>query len=150
MALTTKTLIDTFLQTEISANDLLVHFESILQLRKKYGKQLFTPRIMDSIKEVEPTTHTIIQILAKYNKDTLVDIKYLISYIKKNVKTYIPNFVITSPTKNQTETVTKQIHKRFPDSSVSKKDTIDLGITIAWEWWHYKRNLDQDIQKLLG
>ena len=131
MALTTKTLIDTLLQTGISANDLLVHFESILLLRKKYGKQLFTSRIMESIQKVEPTTYAIIQTLSHYNKHNLADIKYLVSYIRKNVKAYIQNFVITAPTKNQTETITQHIHKRFPDSSVSKKDTIDLGITIA-------------------
>jgi len=149
MALTTATLIDTFLQTGISPNDLLVHFESILLLRKKYGKQLYTSRIVKSIEQAEPTTYAIIQILSHYNKHSSIAIKYLISYIKKNIKTYVENFTIIAPTKKQTETITQYLHNKFPNSSINTQDTIDLGITIAGEWWHYKRNLDQDIQKLL-
>jgi len=150
MALTTATLIDTFLQTGISPNDLLIHFEAILLLRKKYGKQIYTSRIIENIQQADPTTYAIIQILVHYNKHTILNLKYLISYIRKNIKNYIPNFTITAPTKYTTETITKHINKQFPNNSINTQDTIDIGISIAGEWRHYKRNLNQDIQKLLG
>ena len=150
MSLNTSILVDTLLQTDITPNDLIVYFDSIIKLIKKYWKTVYTTQMLAILKEADITIYLLLEILIKYKKQNIADIAHLSKSIQQKSKNYIPTFTIHIPKKQYKEAIEKNIKKVFPNSQIQTQENIELGVSISWEWRHYKRDIDQDIQKLLG
>lgn len=147
MRTTNKTLAETFLQTWIPTNDLVSYFDIIIKLFKKYKKRIFDKEILDIIKGINEELYSILVILQHYNKKTLISIKNIISEIKQLSKDYTPTFTVNSIEENKD--IEQLLEKKFPKCSVKKRDNLEVWVYIHWEWRYYKRNIDQDLQKLL-
>lgn len=149
MAFSTSVLIDTLLQTEITPNELLAHFDAIIMLLKKYGKAVYTPKMMTIIKVTDTSIYWLIKLLIHYKKQNIADIKSIAKYIQQKSPNYISTFTVQVPKEQCVPPIQDFITKKFPNSQIQKQSNIDLWISVSWSWWHYKRNIDQDIQKLL-
>lgn len=149
MSLPSSVLITTLLDTDITPNELVVYFDTIILLIKKYWKKIYTPTMMSSIKEADISVYTILQLLLYYKKQKISDISGLSRGIQQGNIDYMPRFTVSAPEAHYQETIKKNIKKNFPTSQIRTSSNIDLWVSISWEWWHYKRNLDQDIQKIL-
>ncbi len=150
MTHTIYSLSDTIVRSGIPVNDIVTYLETILVLRKKYGKKIYHTDMIDLIKKAEPWVASLLHLLIVYNIIENNDIKQLCRAIKQQSKQYISQFNVFIPKEKYLTPIQEKLEKKFPHSKVNKQTNIDVGIEITWEWRHYKRNLDQDIEKLLG
>lgn len=150
MTHTVSSLTTILLQSEIPANTLIEYLEGILVLRKKYGKKIYSKEMMTSIEDIDHWFASLLRLLVVHNAKESKDIKQIIRQIKQQSSNYKEHFTILTPKDKYTENIEKNIHHMFPNSSITHHSNIDVWIEISWEWWHYKRHLDQDIEKLLG
>jgi hypothetical protein len=150
MPLQSSSLITTLLETDLSPNNIVLYFLSIIALTKKYWKKLYSEKILNNIQAVEPILYSLLKILLHYKKSSISDIQHIIQSIQKQDSAYIPTFTVYIPQQQHTNTIEHYIKNKFPNSQTNIKSSIDLWISIVGEWRHYNRNIDQDIQKLLG
>jgi len=150
MNTTIHSLTQHLLQSAISADDLVAYLEGVLVLRKKYGRKIYTKDIINLITSIDPWFASLLRLLLIHNAHHNKDIKQICRQIKQHSKKYTPRFTVSAPKEEYTHPVKEKIQTAFPDSHVSITSHIDVGIEISGEWRHYKRNLDQDIEKLLG
>lgn len=136
--------------SDIPANDIINYLEIISLLRKKYGKKIYQQYMIDIIQKVEPWIASLIRLLVIHNATENNDIKQLCRTIKYHNKKYISQFEVFIPKDKYLDPIQKKLQKKFPQSTIYKQTNIDMGVEIRWEWRYYKRNLDQDIEKLLG
>lgn len=149
MRINNQTLVQTFLNTTIKTNDLIVYFDIIIKLIKKYKKKLIIPDVLVIIKSVDDNLYTLLMILDHYDKLSISSVKTIISEIKTQSKEYVPTFTVNIIEHSQKHDIEKLLTDKFPKCTVKKNQNIDLWAYIHWEWWYYKRNIDQDLQKLL-
>lgn len=149
MSLSPSVLIDTLLNADIKPNDLIMYFDVIILLIKKHWKKIYTSAMMKTIQKGDNNVYVLLQILVHYKKQTIADINYLSKCIKSQSKDYMPSFTVSIPKEKYQTSIEKNIKKNFPTSQIHTTSNIDLWVSISWEWRHYKRNLDQDIQKIL-
>lgn len=150
MTHTVSALTQRLLQSDIPANDLVAYLEGILLLDKKYGKKIYSKRILTSIEDIDSWFASLLRLLPSHNAKNRKDIKQMIRHIKQKSSNYKQNFTIFTPQDKYTEHIEKSITQIFPNSTITRQKNIHVWIEIAWEGWHYKRHLDQDIEKLLG
>lgn len=150
MTYTVNSLAHTLLQSEIPDNMLIAYMEGLLVLRKKYGKKIYSKEILTSIEHIDTWFASLLRLLVVHSAKESKDIKQIIRQIKQQSDNYKQHFTILTPKEKYTENIEKNIHHMFPNSSVTRHSNIDVWIEISWEGWHYKRHLDQDIEKLLG
>lgn len=149
MSLSPSVLVDTLLDADIKPNDLIMYFDVIILLIKKHWKKIYTPAMMQVIQQADNNIYMLLQLLVHYKQQTIADINYLSKRIKSTSKDYMPSFTISIPKEQYQKNIEENIKKNFPTSQIHATSNIDLGVSISWEWRHYKRNLDQDIQKIL-
>lgn len=149
MTHTLHSLNDVFLHSEIPANDLIRFLEIVLALRKKYGKALYHKKNIESVANVDPWIASILRLLALHKATNSIHIKQLCKLIKQQKQPYIPQFTVCIPRENYLSPIQEKIINKFPHSNIHTQSNIDVGVEIHGEWRHYKRNLDQDIEKLL-
>lgn len=136
------------LELELPSNDLVSYFYIISKLIKKYWKRVFSTGVLDSIKESDINTYVLLQILYKYKKIKLSDIKNLIKETKEH-KDYLPSFEINMIETSQKYNIQEKLQIKFPKSYIKTNKNLDLWILVKWEGWYYKRNIDQDLEKIL-
>ncbi len=137
------------LECDITSNDLITYFGILIKLLKKHKKRLLDSSILDIIKEQDNNLYNLINIFKHYNKLDTTSIKNISTEIKKQSSDYIPTFavnIIEHPKKND---VVERLQSKFPKCEVKQYDGFEIGAYISGEWWYYKRNIDQDLQKLL-
>lgn len=144
----TQEIKDKILESWISPNDLVAYFEIIIKLIKKYWKKLKTEKFLNVIETWDSVTYYLLKILSNYKKDKINDIKNIIKEIKKS-ESYKSSFhvnMIETPTKYD---IQEKLNLKFPQSNIETNKNIDLWIFIHGEWRYYKRNIDQDLEKIL-
>lgn len=142
----TESTIDHMLSIEIPHNDLVSYLEIIVKLQKRYGKNFYHPKILSCIKDIDKETYIL---LHETQKLTTKDIQKLIIQIKKTSSSYVPTFTICTPRNDYKKALEEQIGHHFTQYNTQYQEDINLWVTVSWEWRYYKRNIDQDIQKLL-
>lgn len=135
-------------ESSLSANDVVFYFEIIARLIKKYWQKLQAPQIENTIKQCDEKIYFLLQVLQKYKKNNISDIKTIIKEIK-NKSEYNPSFEINMIGTSTKYDIEERIQKKFPQSKIKTNKNIDLWIFIHWEWRYYKRNIDQDLEKVL-
>lgn len=149
MRISNQALTKTFLETDIASNDLVVYFDILIKLLKKYKKRLLDSNILEIIKTNDETLYTFIILLKHHNKLDITSIKSISTEIKKQSTDYTPTFtvnIIKNPKEND---IVEKLKSKFQNCEIKKQDWFELGAYISGEWWYYKRNIDQDLQKLL-
>lgn len=149
MRINNQKLAQIFLNTSIKTNDLITYFDISIKLIKKYKKKLVLSDVLSIIKNVDENLYTIIMILNYYDKLNISSIKNIVSEIKQQSKEYSPTFNVNIIEHSQKHDIEKLLTDKFPKCTVKKNQNLDLWAYIHWEWWYYKRNIDQDLQKLL-
>lgn len=149
MYFTNKQFIETITSTGVSTNQIVDYLKIVSLLIKKYWRIIYSTQFLETIKNNFIEVYNIINILKKTNKHSLLSIKKLISILKKNTD-YKENFQIEIQENENYEKVKNYINSKFESSSVEQKSAENISIKISWEWWYYKRNLDQDIEKLIS
>jgi len=149
MRITNKALSQIFLDWWIAVNDLILYLEASMKLLKKYKKKLILSDILSVIKDVDKNLYSIVIILQYYEELDISSIKNIIKEIKQESKDYVPTFTINIIEQSQKYNIEDLLNKKFPKCSVKKNQNLDVWAFIHWEWWYYKRNIDQDLQKLL-
>ncbi len=150
MTHTPYSLSETILHSDIPVNDIINYLEAIFVLRKKYGKKIYQQQMIDLIEKIEPWVASLIRLIIIHNATENSNIKQLCRTIKQHNKKYISQFKVFVPQEKYLIPIQEKLQKKFPQSTIHKQTNIDVGIEISGEWRHYKRNLDQDIEKLLG
>lgn len=144
-----RSLVDLLVQSPIATNQLIQYLEVILLLLKKYGKRLYRPSILQAIHSIEPWIASLLRLLHTYAISTPYAIQQLCTTIKRRRTDYIPQFTVFSPKEEYVSHIQHQLQQQFSQCRVHHQPTLEVGIEITGEWWHYKRHLDQDIEKLL-
>ena len=129
-------------------NELIAHFQVLAKLLKKYGKRLFSPTMLEVIKKSDVAVHGLLCLLVLYKKSNLLAINNTIKELKKRPD-YVPNFDIYIIEDSSKQAIQDKITSKFPGSVLNLHQNINLWIEINWEGWHYKRNIDQDLQRIL-
>ncbi|MDD3262561.1 MAG: hypothetical protein PHR61_01835 [Candidatus Absconditabacteria bacterium] len=149
MRISNQALTKTFLEADIASNDLVLYFDILIKLLKKHKKRLLDSNILEIIKANDETLYTFIILLKHHNKLDISSIKSISTEIKKQSKDYIPTFtvnIIKNPKEND---IVEKLKSKFQNCEIKKQDGFELGAYISGEGWYYKRNIDQDLQKLL-
>lgn len=136
------------LELGLPSNDLVLYFQIISKLIKKYWKRIFSTSVLDCIREADVNTYVLLQILHKHKKFKLSDIKSLVKDTKEN-KDYLPSFEINMIETSQKYNIQEKLQIKFPKSYIKTNKNLDLWILVKWEGRYYKRNIDQDLEKIL-
>ncbi len=145
-----SSLLQYILNPSLPLEDLLSYLESIIVLRKKYGIRIFRASFLDRLAKIDDTLWILLRLLHRYHITTPRALRTLIHDIHVYHPGYMPTFTILTPKDTYATKLKTYLQQRFPDSTIKDDKYFDVGLEILWEGWHYKRNLDQDIEKLLG
>ncbi len=138
-----------FIESDITSNDLVAYFDVLIKLFKKYKKKILNTNILEIINTQDNKLYTIIKLLEHYNKLDISSIKNISTEIKKQSSDYTPTFTVNIIKHPKKDDVVNRLQSKFPKCGVNQQDWFELGAYISGEWWYYKRNIDQDLQKLL-
>lgn len=133
---------------DMSSNELIGYFQIVNTLIKKYGKRLLSPKIINIVQQADPNVYGLLLILIHHKKNKTIAIQNIIKQLKTNAD-YIPNFEVHMIEDSHKHSIQDKIKERFPWSVVHVHHNIDLWVSVSGEWWHYKRNIDQDLKKIL-
>ena len=127
-----------------SIKDFREAINAIKTLQKKYGEKIKNDTLQKIIKETDPTTHTLLAMLIKTNSYNTQSIQTLYALIKKHKELHsdIVEVKVTSWTN------TKDIEQKH--GKLETQETHKIGISIKKGESIYKRDLDNDVNKLLS
>lgn len=144
----------TFLEQHISNLGKDPHFaeyvKTISILFKKYKKNIFLSDYKISIKKHNENIRNFIEFLWNHGFRNKKDIETLVKTIESQSTT--PKFMLQVQKPSQ-QSIHKKIDtvlkKDFATYTLEDNDYSKLGIQIKWNGYHYKRNLDSDLDILL-
>lgn len=148
MIISNKELSKILLQSDIPTNDLVNYFHIIIKLIKKYWSKIFTTKTIKNIQSIDSQISTLLEIIQKYNKNNISEIKSLIKILKES-QWYIPSFEVNMIEMSEKYYIHQKLKSKFQKSNIKTNKNIDLWIFVSWEWRYYKRNIDQDLEKIL-
>jgi len=156
MKTTNKELINILLWAWIKPNLLVNSFAIVWKLIKKHGRTLFADKYISEISDVDQNIWSLIAILKSTNKVKYQDTKVLLKLTKSLADDYNKEFNIISDSTQHNETVKSHLDTKFQNSKINtqiasnESDCDHLGVRISWEWRYFKKDLDSDLEKLLG
>jgi len=150
MFISNETLVNQYFENPTDGKDFLRYFMIIQQMIKKYGKRCFdlSPHL-ESLQKYSPETYTIIVVLKKLNKLETKDINQIITLLKKKYSDIKKEFVIKTGKENWIKIWTF-VTDTFKNVDLDYQDSSKIGIDVKWEGYRYKRDLERDLNLLLG
>jgi hypothetical protein len=150
MKKTNTDLIWILLWSGISVNRLVDYLFIVWKLIKKHGKLLYTEKYIKEVSDIDQNIWNLIFILKKTNKISYFDIKNLIYTLKQNSYDYNSEFIVKSDSKDHNDKIISHLNTKFKNSDINS-DIIDhIWIDVSGEWRYYKKDLDWDLNKILG
>jgi len=150
MKITNTHLIGILLWSGIQANLLVDSLFVIWKLIKQNGKMLYTDKYIKEISTANKDIWELILILKKTGKTSYQDTKNLINMIKTKSSNYKLEFSVNSNSKDHNDEIKSKLNKQFKDSNINTDVIDDIWINVSGEWRYYKKNLDADLDKILG
>jgi len=150
MKTTNTNLINILLWAWIKPNMLVDSFSIIAKLIKKHGKMLFTEKYIQEISQVASNLWNLISILKAVHKIDYKDMKSLILMTKRLADNYSPEFQISSDSNDHNQKLKDYINTKFQESNINTNVLDKIWVSVSWEWRYYKRDLDSDLEKILG
>lgn len=150
MKTTNTELINAILWSWVQANDLVNSFVVVWKLIKKHGRMLFTETYITEISNADQNIWNIISILKSVDKTWYQDLKTLIDMTKSLSKDYRPEFNISSDSQSHNDELKSHISTKF-DSATTNTDVVEKSwVSISWEGRYFKKDIDSDLDKILG
>lgn len=150
MFISNETLVSQYLDAYIKGKDFLRSFMLIKQMLKKYGKRSFDiPVYLESLKKHSPETYEIVMLLKSLNKLEIKHINQITGLLKKKYSESKKEFLVMTE-KNTQHKVWSFVSDAFKNVEIDYQDSSTVWIDVKWEWYRYKRDLDRDLNLLLG
>ncbi len=143
-----STIIQGLLEEKITPNVLVKYLLLIMKLKQRYGSLVDTKEFCTMIEKLDPKLNLVINLLSKTQKLTMKDIKKMIYEVKRLPEYHIELSVAVEKTVLD-ETV-EYLQEKLPDSKVIPTEVSEVGVSVSWWGWHYKKSFDQDVEKLLA
>jgi len=147
---TDKQFVNKLTSIDLPINKLVDNIQVVVFLVKKYWRVVFSKDYLDLIKKVSPDTGNMLVALKLANKHKIVSLRNIIGLLKKDFDDYKESFIVEVDTKEQYESVSWFLEKRFVGWKSLEKKSDMWNVKVSWEWRYYKRWLEQDIVKLLN
>ncbi len=136
------------LEENITPNALVKYLVLIVKLKQRYGSLVDTREFCTMLKKLDTNLVLVVKLLSKTQKLTIKYIKALIDDIKK-LPDYQIELSVAVEDAEREETVA-YLQKKLPDSKIIIEENSEVGVSVSWEWWHYKKSFNQDVEKLLA
>jgi len=147
--LTNEQLANHFLTIQQPINDIVVYLTVCQKLLKNYGKIVYSSAYFSLVTHISPELKNFLLILKASKKDSSEDIKHLIRIIKEKSSDYHPEFVVKTDSSDHYQQISSFLDTTFTNNTITQHTSKWNSIRVSWEWWYYKRWLEQDIKKLL-
>jgi hypothetical protein len=150
MFISNETLVNKYFDTSIQEKDFLRYFLLIKQLIKTYGKRsLDTATYLESLKKHSSETYEIVMLLKSMNKLELKHINQITLLLKKKYADTKKEFSITTDKDTQNQ-IGSFVTDTFKNVDLTYQDSSKVGVDVKGEGYRYKRDLDRDLNLLLG
>lgn len=151
MFISNETLVNHYFDAYIKEDkDFLRYFMLIKQMIKKYGKRsLDISTYLESLKKHSSETYQIVMLLKSLDKLEIRNINQIIILLKKRYAESKKEFAVTTE-KNIQKQVGSFVTDTFKNVDLDYQDSSKVGIDVKWEGYRYKRDLDRDLNLLLG
>ncbi len=151
-------LINIILSSWVKPNLLVNSFVIVWKLIKKHGRMLFTEKYISEISSVDQNIWNLLSVLKSVNKVKYQDIKLLVKSTKTLADDYQLEFKVVSDSDNHNDELKAHIDTKFQNAIINtginkqsdQADINHLWVNISWEWRYFKKDLDSDLEKLLG
>jgi len=111
---------------------------------------LYTEKYIKEILISDKNIWELLSILKKTDKIKYQDTKNLINMIKTKSSNYKLEFSVNSNSNDHNDEIKSKLNKQFKDSNINTDVIDDIWINVSGEWRYYKKNLDADLDKILG
>jgi len=122
MRIGNQSLAKTFIESDITSNDLIAYFDVLIKLFKRYKKKILNTNILEIIKTQDNKLYTIIKLLEHYNKLDIVSIKNISTEIKKQSSDYTPTFTVNIIKHPKKDDIINRLQSKFPKCEVNQQD----------------------------
>lgn len=129
-------------------DSLISLIDQSLALLKQYGRNLKTPKNIETIRNIDSKLADFLVLMddiGKLNKKNLTKIKFI---LKNSGKDYKKQFVLTT-NKDISNEINSSLNQKFGDVALSYQQSSTVWLALKWEGYYFKRNIDWDIDKLL-
>lgn len=140
-------LVEKFQDQDLQA--LLETFDVIWVLFKKYWKKLLLTNIFSAIEKIDANVAWFIKLLNNLWKLNSQDLNSLTKLLKSKCTTYTHEFTLKSWSNKVYNEVNNYVSNKFENFEINLSHADDVGIAFSWEWFYYKRSLDNDLDKLV-
>lgn len=148
--ITNSKFINNYLNDYNDIDELINYFNIIKLLIKKYWLKVVSQEFISKISIVDTKLVDFIKLLDLVWKLNLKTINEITRLIKNKRIDYTKTFVLKWQSVNNLESKVDNIIKsKLNKSQVSVVDSNSLWLEVNWEWMYYKRNIDDDLNKLL-
>lgn len=122
-------------------------FETVFVISKKYSKLLSLSGFMNVIKDTNKDLFDLIILLKEIKKLNNRDLKWIVNQIKKDSQKNEKSIKVSvkSEFKNLIE---NNLKEKFNNSQIYINNQSELWITVNWNWMIYKRNIENDLNKI--
>lgn len=140
--------LDIILQTGISVNELDWYFSVILKLSTNYGLIIFSNDYLSIISQQNKTVSDLLILLKKIWYVNYKQIKQLHNIIVRH-SDYKPSFVLELDDKRFEKDIETHLSDKFWKIDFIHKEYKWEWLKINWWDWYFKKDIDQDIDKIL-
>ncbi len=141
-------IIEGLLAEKITPNALVKYLVLIVKLKQRYGSLVDTKEFCAMMEKMDAKLVLVVKVLSKTQKLTIKAIKTLI-YTTKKLPNYQVELSVAVEDTERDEAVA-YLQKKLPESKIIPTEVSEVGVSVSWEWWHYKKSFDQDVEKLLA
>lgn len=149
MKLSQKKLLDILLESSLSVNELSEYFDIIVQLSFNYGVVLFSQEFLSIISSQNKIIWDLLIILKRIKCISQKDLKSFHRFLL-NHKDYDLTFTLQFNDKNIREDIHNYLNEKFGKVDIFNKPYEWDWVKIKWWDWYFKKDMDQDINKILG
>ncbi len=149
MRITNWQLVEIMLADNVDPNILVRNLEVGVKLIKKYGKALFADMHIAAVKEVAKDVYMLLIVLRHAKKTDISSVKAVISLVKQRSDRYTWEYKVNSDSQVHNDTLKEFVQNSFAWAHVEHHVVEKQKVSVTGEWRYYKRDLEQDLKKLL-
>lgn len=142
--------VDTFFGNLNQPREVLEKFRIIKKLSFEYGNKLFSKQYLEQIWKVDEEVLKLIKILDKFDKACQKDVIEIMSLIEKKYNEQVQNVEVKCSKNISKDKFKKIVQEKIGQKNIKIEEMDWIWLEIDFNNWVYKRNLDKDLDKLLG
>lgn len=149
MKISNTKFLDIVLQSGISVNELAWYFSVILKLSANYGLVIFSNDYLLVIEKQDKIVGDLLLLLKKIKHTNYKQIKQLYNTILRH-SGYTSSFVLELDGKVFEKNIEDYLSQKFWERDFIHKEYLWEWVKIKWWDRYFKKDLDQDINKILN